>query len=285
MPTIQCPTVRSSTADPANGPLAAFRSAVRERLPGPYALARRLYLRIRYAGRAVLCPVCGGHFRDWIVPEGRPWHQICPACESLPRQRLIWLWLRQDPSAFTRPTRLLHVAPELGLQRNLRRLPNISYVSTDIASPLAAVRADLTATPWPDETFDVVLCNHVLEHIPDDRKAMAELHRLLRPGGWGLALVPFQPDRTTHEDATITAAADRLRAFGQEDHVRLYGADYLERLRDAGFDVEFGVYARAIGDDAVRYHGLQPDEFLIVIRKPALDRLSAAREVRPLPAR
>lgn len=256
--------------------LAGLKAWVRERFPGLYRLARSAYHRARYAGRAVACPICRRRFRAWIVPDRRLWHQICPGCGSLPRQRLIWLWLERETGFFKEKAVLLHVAPELGLQRRFRALPNLRYLSTDIKSQLAEVHADLTQAPWEDASFDVILCNHVLEHIPDDRKAMAELHRLLRPGGWGLVLVPFQLDEETFEDPDITSPDERVRAFGQQDHVRRYGRDYLERLAASGFDVEYGLYARKLGADVARYHGLQADEFLIVIRRPADADVSAA---------
>lgn len=242
---------------------------VRDRFPEPYRIARRAYRRARHAGRAVGCPICGGRYRAWIVADGKWWNQVCPGCDSLPRQRLIWLWLQRETAFFRERARMLHVAPEAQMQRRFRGMRNLGYTSTDIASPLAGVHADLTAAPWPDASFDVIFCNHVLEHIPDDRTAIAELHRMMAPGGWGLALVPFRMDRETSEDPTITAAQDRLRAFGQEDHVRVYGRDYLERLAGGGFDVEYGIYASALGEGMTGYHGLQPEEFLIVIRKPS----------------
>ncbi len=245
-----------------------MKTWLRERFPEPYRIARRTYRRARHAGRSVGCPICGGRYRRWIIADGKWWNQVCPGCDSLPRQRLIWLWLRRETAFFRDRARVLHVAPEAQLQRRLRAMANLEYTSTDISSPLASVRADLTAAPWPDAMFDVIFCNHVLEHIPDDRRAMAELHRMMAPGGWGLALVPFRTDRETTEDPSITAPGDRLRAFGQEDHVRLYGKDYLERLAASGFDVEYGFYAAKLGVDVARHHGLQAEEFLIVIRKP-----------------
>ncbi len=139
---------------------------------------------------------------------------------------------------------------------------------TDLESRLARVLADLTACPWPDETFDVVLCSHVLEHIPDDERAMGELHRILRPGGWGIVLVPFTPDRATVEDPTVTSPEERRRLFGQEDHVRKYGREYLERLWRAGFEVDYGVYASNLGDGEADFYGFHRDEVFVSISKP-----------------
>ncbi|HJR66837.1 MAG TPA: methyltransferase domain-containing protein [Gemmatimonadaceae bacterium] len=136
------------------------------------------------------------------------------------------------------------------------------------------VLADLTRLPWADDTFDVLMCNHVLEHIPDDLRAMDELFRVLRPGGWGLVLVPFSPSRPTSEDPTVTAPEDRQRLFGQADHVRRYGREYTDRLWKAGFDVSYGIYASSLGDGLAAYYGLDEAEYLIAIRKP-IDQMPA----------
>jgi len=201
-----------------------------------------------YIGTRYHCPVCGWHFRR-MLPFGvspRPDAQ-CPRCGSLERHRLIWLYLKQCPELFPCSIRLLHVAPEPVFCRILRGLPNIDYVSIDIASPLAMMRADLVALPLYDNCIDAILCIHVLEHIVDDRRAMRELFRVLRPGGWAILQTPLDLSlRATYEDASITTPEGRLRAYGQSDHVRCYGRDYRDRLEAAGFVVHVDCFARTL---------------------------------------
>ncbi len=165
--------------------------------------------------------------------------RLCPRCYSLPRHRLAWLYFGRRTNLFTDPLDVLHVAPEYTLANRLRALANLNYLSIDLNSPRAMRAMDLTALELDDASFDVILCSHVLEHIPDDRRAMRELHRVLRPGGWAILQVPIDPERAvTYEDASITDPESRLEHFGQEDHVRVYGSDYTDRLREAGFTVD-----------------------------------------------
>jgi SAM-dependent methyltransferase len=145
---------------------------------------------------------------------------------------VLWLWLRGrvPPSS-----RVLHVAPEPGLAGRLQALP-IDYLSADLDSPFAMKQWDITAIPEADASFDVLICNHVLEHIPDDMRAMTELRRVLRRGGLAILQHPIHDRPDTYEDPSVEGPEERLRAFGQEDHVRIYGWDLLDRLRNAGFE-------------------------------------------------
>jgi len=192
--------------------------------------ARYYAHRARYAGNRVYCPVCEQSARRFAPHRGRS-HARCVNCGSLERHRVLWLWLREriPPKA-----RVLHVAPEPGLSERLKAMP-IDYLSVDIDSPFAMKRCDITDIPEPDASFDVLICNHVLEHIPDDRRAMAELRRVLKPGGLAVLQHPIHDRPDTLEDPSVVAPDDRLRVFGQEDHVRIYGWDMLDRLRSAGF--------------------------------------------------
>ncbi len=138
-------------------------------------------------------------------------------------------------------------APEPIFQKKLRASPNLDYTSADLNSPFAMVKLDITDIPYAENTFDVVLCSHVLEHIPDDRKAMSELYRILKPGGWALLLVPFDAERPeTFEDPDVVDPKERTRLFGQFDHVRVYGRDFKDRLESAGFTVRQEFYAREL---------------------------------------
>ena len=163
---------------------------------------------------------------------------LCPRCGSLPRQRLLWWYLCEEGIAGRAGLRILHVAPEHGLEPRLRALPGTDYTSVDLHDPRATVQADLTDLPFADAAFDLVLCSHVLEHVPDDRRAMRELERVLRPGGLAVVQSPVNYEMAaTHEDPTLTDEDERLRRFSQRDHVRVYGPDLLDRLIAAGFEV------------------------------------------------
>jgi Methyltransferase domain len=197
----------------------------------PATRARRAAHRVLCAGRGVQCPVCNRSARRFAPHRDRAYAE-CVHCHSLERHRGLWLWLREQIPA---GADVLHVAPEGGIAARLRAMP-ITYVTTDLESPLAMRHDDLTALPDLDESFDIVICNHVLEHISDDRAAMREIRRVLRPGGLAVLQHPIRPGGKTFEDARVVSPEDRLRVFGQEDHVRIYGWDFLDRLREAGFD-------------------------------------------------
>jgi SAM-dependent methyltransferase len=239
----------------------------------------------RYLGKLVAnvgsgqdCPLCGWHFRRFlptgvkspayaefgIVGGGYRQNAICPRCWSSDRERHLFLFLRDHTPLFHDPLRVLHIAPELNLSRLLRGRDNLDYLSGDISSPRAMVRLDVTRLGLPDGSFDVVLCNHVLEHIPDDRQAMSELFRVLSPGGWAVLQVPYAPALAeTIEDPAVTTPEDRERIYGQHDHVRLYGRDYLDRLERTGFRVAL---RRWEGDGRSRHALLQDEEIIFCTR-------------------
>jgi SAM-dependent methyltransferase len=150
----------------------------------------------------------------------------------------VWLFLTSRTPLFDgRPKTMLHIAPEYGMEPRLRRVLGAGYVTADLMNPEVMVRMDITDIQYPDESFDVVYCSHVLEHVPDDGKAMREFHRILERDGWAVFQVPTRPG-PTYEDPAIVEPHERLRAFGQEDHVRQYGDDFADRLRAAHFDVK-----------------------------------------------
>ena len=158
-------------------------------------------------------------------------------CGSVERHRFVWLFFKEHTDLFDgRDKSMLHVAPERCFEGRLRRLLPKGYVTADLANPRAMVKMDVTDIPYPDASFDIIYCSHVLEHVVDDRRAMREFYRVLKPGGWAVILVPITMD-TTFEDERIVSPVERLKAFGQEDHVRRYGPDFVDRLRDAGFVV------------------------------------------------
>lgn len=184
------------------------------------------------------CPVCDHRFPafgDFGVVKRTD--ALCPGCGALERHRLVWLYFEKHTELFDgRPKKMLHVAPEECFESRLRERLGEGYVTADLDDANAMVRLDLMDIDFPDDTFDVIYCSHVLEHVADDRRAIRELHRVLAPGGWAIVQIPILGE-TTIEDPTVNDPRERLRLFGQEDHVRLYGRDAVERLREAGFDV------------------------------------------------
>ncbi|MBR3794303.1 MAG: class I SAM-dependent methyltransferase [Alistipes sp.] len=231
-------------------------------------------LGLLYVGRGRECPVCGTKRRKFL-PYGYVVardNALCPNCLSLERHRLLWLWLQRESDLFAKRPRLLHVAPEVCLMRHLRRAYKVGgnavdYVTADLESPLADLHFDIQLIPLADESFDVIFCNHIMEHVEDDLRAMRELYRVMRRGGWGVILSPVELDRaTTFEDDSITDEAERTRIFGQYDHRRVYGRDYADRLREAGFEVEDLDYAATLAPDERTRFAL-PSDHLYIVRK------------------
>lgn len=194
-----------------------------------------------YAGRRFACPLCGGRFRRMRTAGGRR-HAQCPGCGSRERHRVMWLFLARETDILSGRCRVLHFAPERSIRVRLGALENVDYVTGDLAPGAADEQIDITAIAKPDESFDIVLVSHVLEHVADDGQAMSEMFRVLRPGGCAILQHPVDYSRDTYEDWSITTPEGRLRAFVQEDHVRIYGRDLIDRLRTAGFEVEIRRY-------------------------------------------
>ena len=215
-------------------------------------LLKKTALRLWYFGNAFHCPVCLSKIRllkpcgynfpviaEYQIVGSGLRNALCPVCNSSDRVRLLYLFLKFKTKLFTEPTKLLHIAPENPLSDIVIKHKNIDYLTADLNPELVMVRMDLTAIQYPDNTFDAILCNHVLEHIPDDRKAMRELFRVLKPGGWAILQVPISLRlKSTYEDYAIFSPEKREKHFGQKDHVRIYGRDFTDRLREAGFKVE-----------------------------------------------
>jgi SAM-dependent methyltransferase len=234
-------------------------TAIRPLLPRPArrwlrAIPRRTTGRLLHSGRRVQCPCCGSQYRDLAAfrgPDRACWH-----CGSLERDRLLWLFFDRNPSLLTPGLRVLHVAPEAPLRPRVQRIAG-SYVCGDLTGTFGDQILDVTSLQFCDDAFDAVICNHVLEHVPDDRAAMRELRRVLAPGGWAILLVPDVESEHTIEDPSITDATERLRRFGQEDHVRRYGRDYLDRLVDAGFSPRMIDMTGVLPERLIVHHRLQ----------------------------
>lgn len=229
-----------------------------------------------YVGRGKECPVCGCRRRKFLpygYVEPRE-NALCPNCLALERHRLLWLWLLRESDlgrgAVALP-RMLHIAPEVALMRKMRKMYASTpdrYVTADLESPLADMHFDIQHIPLADESFDVVIANHIMEHVEDDHQAMCELYRIVRRGGWGVILSPIDESRAeTFEDDSITDEKERTRIFGQYDHRRIYGRDYAERLRRAGFEVEVIDYKKQFSHKEQAMYAL-PDEKLYIVWKP-----------------
>jgi SAM-dependent methyltransferase len=193
-----------------------------------------------HSGARFYCPICDYWYRKFYPfgLRGRP-NAKCPGCGSLERHRFLWLYLAYQTKVLRQRGEILHVAPEACIQSALITRPGIRYLGIDrYDDDAAAKQHDLTDLTFPTASFDLIICNHVLEHIPDDRKALAEISRVLRPGGRALIMVPIDRNRqTTYEDEQITTPSERHEAFGHPYHVRVCGWDYGDRIRECGFTV------------------------------------------------
>jgi SAM-dependent methyltransferase len=221
---------------------------------------------IFYTGNAVLCPICERGFRKFL-PYGRinprP-NALCPNCLSLERHRLIWLYLKDRSAFFHAKLDVLHIAPEACFISRFEKIHGDRYITADIESPLAKVKMDIHEIPFNQNSFDVVLCNHVLEHVRDDIKAMREIERVLKPGAFAILQVPFfnpVPD-VTFEDNSVTDPREREKLFGQDDHVRKYGRDYMNRIQRAGLYAVEEKYVNELPDETRKKYGLAKGEMI-----------------------
>jgi len=225
----------------------------------PVRLIRSFVMGMFYRGKDRYCPVCRKtsskfHSFGFVRREDAQ----CVFCGALERHRFVWQYFVEFTNLFDEKTKkMLHVAPEQCFESRLRNSLGEDYITADLVNPRAMVKMDIANIQYPDGYFDVIYCSHVLEHVQDDKKAMREFCRVLKQGGWAILLVPINADRT-FEDSSIVDPAERLRVFGQEDHVRCYGIDYIDRLRDSGFKVKVSsVFDLFDKNDIVRM-GLTP---------------------------
>lgn len=243
-------------------------------------IPRPLLIRISYVvkplflltlrGNRYTDPIDGKSFSKFL-PYGYEQQRenvLSPSTLSLERHRLLWIYLRDHTNFFTAPLKVLHFAPEQAFYNRFRKLKNLDYTTTDLNSPLADVQADICELPFENNSFDFILCNHVLEHIPDDAKAMQELYRILRPGGTAILQIPQDLKREkTFEDDSITDQRERARIFGQYDHVRIYGRDFFDKLRSIGFEVEEADLTSQMSRELIDRYRLARGEIIPVARK------------------
>jgi len=231
-------------------------------VPTKYRLSIRINL-IRftglfYRGQNFKCNLCGKSFRK-MIPHGntpRP-NAKCPNCLSLERTRVLWFYLKNRLIDNKQPLKILHFAPEYGLKKVLQKYENLDYKNVDLDPDLADEVVDITNIPYPENSFDLILCSHVLGHVPDEKKAVDELYRVLKPDGQALVqtIINWSLGKT-FEDPKITSANERLEKYTEPDLVRLHGADFAERLRKSGFQVEAIDYASQLGDEAKAHFSL-----------------------------
>ena len=228
------------------------------------------FFKVYYRGTTFEDPIDGNTFRSFLPYgyENPRENVLSPSTLSLERHRLLWLFLKDKTDFFSAPLHVLHFAPEQAFYKRFKKLKNLNYITTDLNSPLADVKADICNLPFEDDTFDVVLCNHVLEHIPDDTKAMSELYRILKPGGWGIFQIPQDLNRAeTFEDNTITNKEERAKIFGQYDHVRIYGRDYFDKLRSIGFNVNEIDFTNQLSQEDIHRYRLAKGEIIPLVTK------------------
>ena len=243
-------------------------------------IPRPILIQLSYVARPILALLLkGNRFTDPI--DGKSFSQflpygyesqrnnvLSPSTLSLERHRLLWLYLQNETDFFTVPKKVLHFAPEQAFYNLFKKQKNLDYTTTDLYSPLADVKADICNLPFDDNLYDLILCNHVLEHIPDDTKAMQELYRVLKPGGMGIFQIPQDLNRaTTFSDNAIVDQKERAKIFGQYDHVRIYGRDYFQKLRNIGFTVIEENYTTKISSELVKKYCLADGEIIPVCYK------------------
>ncbi len=243
-------------------------------IPRPYLIKLsywiRPFLNLYYKGTTFEDPIDGKKFRK-LLPYGygkQRENALSPSTLSLERHRLMWLYLKYETDFFTAQKKVLHIAPEQCFIKRFKKLKNLEYITADLYSPIVDVKANILDLPFADNSFDVIFCNHVLEHIIDDKKAMQELYRVLKPKGFGIFQIPQDLNlEKTYEDFSITSPEERSKHFGQYDHVRVYGRDYFDRLRSVGFKVEEIKYSEKIAKKLTERYCLSKNEILPVCYK------------------
>lgn len=232
----------------------------------------KLFAPIVYRGNAVECPVCEKSFRKFLSYGSDTAHRenvLCPYDLTLERHRLMWLYLKRSSNFYTaKELNVLHIAPEQCFHGLFKKQKNLTYLTGDLVSPIADLHFDLHQIPLEDNRFDVIFCNHVLEHVDDSHKCMTELFRVMKPGGWGIFQVPLDTNRAeTYEDWSITDPKEREIHFWQKDHVRLFGRDYPKKLEEAGFQVEVAFSEGGLTEEERKKYRIQLNEELYIVRK------------------
>ena len=223
-----------------------------------------------YRGDKVTCPVCDSSFSSFF-PYGRQVREnaLCTKCLSLERHRLLYIFLRDIKKTINKNVRVLHIAPEICLIKKFEKIKNFEYITADLDSPLADIKMDIHNMPFNDNDFDIVICNHVLEHVEDDIIALKEIRRILKKNGYGIVMIPFYypiPEITL-EDSTITKPAEREKIFGQSDHVRKYGKDFKKRFELSGMKIEVIRPDKILSSSNLSNYGIKNSDLIISVMK------------------
>lgn len=223
------------------------------------------------SGNKVECNICGNHYTRFGNFGGRQ-SVLCPGCFSLERHRLVYQYLKDKTGVFTKPMRVLHFAAEKCINEKLTQNKELEYETADLLNQFMAMievkpkhQMSVTDIQFPDNHFDLILCNHVLEHVPDDVKAMSELYRVMKPGGLGIFQVPIDAKTDEIKEDYSLGPDDRKKYYGSIDHVRMYAEKgYINRLSSVGFQVEANDFRKQLDGDRLR---LDAKENLILCRK------------------
>lgn len=243
-------------------------------IPRPMLIRLSIFFRplvyLFFKGNQIIDPIDEKGYRKFL-PYGygkQRKNALSPGTLSLERHRQMWLYLQNETDFFKSQLKVLHLAPEQSFIKKFKKMKNLDYITADLYSPIVDVKADILDLPFENESFDVIFCNHVLEHIEDDRKAMSELYRVMKKGGWGIFQVPIKNSLSnTYEDFSITEPEERQKHFGQYDHVRWYGMDYFQRLESVGFSAEANFYSQKFSPQEMKKYALMKNEILPVVRK------------------
>lgn len=246
-----------------------------QHLPRPLLIRASYIFRkiapLLYKGSNVECPICQNQFSKFLSygsQKALRQNVLCPHCLSLERHRLLWLYLKERTNFFDKPQDFLHIAPEQCFYHRFKELKNINYFTGDLESPLAEYHFDLHEVPFDDNKFNVIICNHVMEHVEDYAQCMRELYRVLKPGGWAIMQVPIDySNENTYEDKSITSPEEREKHFWQKDHLRLFGKDYPNKLAQAGFKVKNDNFVKEIPAEKRKKYRLQKEEIIYFAEK------------------
>lgn len=225
---------------------------------------------ILYRGNNVTCPVCEKSYSKFLsYGANNRDNVLCPGDLTLERHRLMWLYLKDHSNFFTaEKLNVLHIAPEQCFHKKFKAQKNLNYLTADLVSPIADMHFDLHKIPLEDNRFDVVFCNHVMEHVDDPLTCMKELYRVMKPGGWAIMQVPQDINRAeTFEDPSIVTPEDREKYYWQKDHLRLFGLDYPQYLEKAGFRAEIFDKEAIIGKELIARYRLMESEILYIFHK------------------
>ena len=227
-------------------------------------------LRVLFKGNKFIDPIDGSSYSKFLSYGYNSIRKnaLCPGTLSLERHRLLWLYLSKETNILSSNLKVLHVAPEQIFYKKFKKFKHWDYLTFDINSPIADIKGDLKSTQFKDESFDLVICNHVLEHIEDDKMALEEIYRVLNINGIAILQVPINVNREkTFEDSKITSQYDREKYFGQYDHVREYGIDYKERIEQVGFQVEMINYSDNFSEEMIIRYGLLKNDLIPIAKK------------------